>query len=249
MISEAGHWYTAEGEPRYTVIGKDGKERPTTLREARKEGWLPSVTTVMQVMAKPGLQRWKDERLIDACMMYADKIPTEISCDYDFARIKAGEIARNAADEGTKIHAAIERFLQGKWIDTKYEAHVDAAIRELHKLSKDWPTVEKGFADEAYGYAGKIDLLNDEWVIDFKGKEFGEDDSIKAYDEHFMQLSAYERGIREGLEPRNQANIFISRSHPGVARTVIHTIEQAERGWNMFKACLELWQAQKRYLQ
>ena len=84
----------------------------------------------MQVMAKPGLQRWKDERLIDACMMYADKIPTEISCDYDFARIKAGEIARNAADEGTKIHAAIERFLQGKWIDTKYEAHVDAAIRE-----------------------------------------------------------------------------------------------------------------------
>ena len=34
--SESGHWYTQEGDPMYTVIGANGKERNTTLRDARK---------------------------------------------------------------------------------------------------------------------------------------------------------------------------------------------------------------------
>ena len=247
MISEAGHWYTTEGEPRYTYIDSKGNERPTTLRQARKYGWLPSVTTVMNVMAKPGLQVWKDDRLLDAAFGQVNRLFNgEEEIDYKDIKKEAGRIAREAAEEGTRIHGQIENWLQGKYVSKKYRAHVDAAITELDKLGLSWPQVEKGFADEVYGYAGKIDLYNDEWIIDFKSKEFEED--VEAYDENFMQLSAYERGIRE-FNPRRQANIFISRSHPGVAKTIIHTDEQAERGWNMFKACLELWQAQKRYLQ
>ena len=34
--SESGHWYTEEGEPKYTIIGANGKERNTTLADARK---------------------------------------------------------------------------------------------------------------------------------------------------------------------------------------------------------------------
>ena len=33
--SESGHWYTQEGEPMYTIIGANGKERNTTLRDAK----------------------------------------------------------------------------------------------------------------------------------------------------------------------------------------------------------------------
>ena len=36
---DTGHWYTRQGTPAYTTIGKTG-ERPTTLRDARKEGLL-----------------------------------------------------------------------------------------------------------------------------------------------------------------------------------------------------------------
>ena len=34
--SESGHWYTQEGEPMYTIIGANGKERNTTVRDAKK---------------------------------------------------------------------------------------------------------------------------------------------------------------------------------------------------------------------
>ena len=33
--SEAGHWYDHNGEPMYTIIGANGKERNTTLRAAK----------------------------------------------------------------------------------------------------------------------------------------------------------------------------------------------------------------------
>ena len=35
--SEAGHWYDHEGKPMYTIVGVNGKERNTTLRDAKKE--------------------------------------------------------------------------------------------------------------------------------------------------------------------------------------------------------------------
>jgi hypothetical protein len=36
-MNEGGHWYDAQGEARHTIVGKNGKERKTTLRDARKE--------------------------------------------------------------------------------------------------------------------------------------------------------------------------------------------------------------------
>ena len=42
FTSESGHWYTQEGDPMYTIIGANGKERNTTLRDAKKEKLVPS---------------------------------------------------------------------------------------------------------------------------------------------------------------------------------------------------------------
>ena len=49
--SEAGHWYDRAGEPMYTIIGANGKERNTNLRDAKSLGLVPSVTTVMKIIA------------------------------------------------------------------------------------------------------------------------------------------------------------------------------------------------------
>ena len=53
------HWYDREGKPQHFVPSKNGKLRASTLRDARKHGWMPSVTSVLDIMAKPGLDQWK----------------------------------------------------------------------------------------------------------------------------------------------------------------------------------------------
>ena len=65
--SEAGHWYTQEGEPCYTQVtasGKNkGKDRNTTLRDARKQNLLPSVTTVQSIQSKPVIVQWAKKQV------------------------------------------------------------------------------------------------------------------------------------------------------------------------------------------
>jgi hypothetical protein len=58
-IAESTHWYDKNGKPQYTVIGKNGKERNTSLVDARKENLVPSVTTIIGMAAKPQLENWK----------------------------------------------------------------------------------------------------------------------------------------------------------------------------------------------
>jgi len=62
-VEPNGHWYTKDGTPAYTTIGKTG-ERPTTLRDARKEGLLPSVTTINGQLSKAGLDTWKQQQVL-----------------------------------------------------------------------------------------------------------------------------------------------------------------------------------------
>ena len=59
VATEAGHWYKRDGATAYTIEGANGKVRNTTLRDARKHGLLPSVTTIMRVAASPALEKWK----------------------------------------------------------------------------------------------------------------------------------------------------------------------------------------------
>ena len=66
--SESGHWYTQEGEPMYTIIGVNGKERNTNLRDARNLGLVPSVTTIIGMIAKPSLENWKIDQALKSAI-------------------------------------------------------------------------------------------------------------------------------------------------------------------------------------
>ena len=46
-----------DGTPAYTIVGKNGKERPTTLRDARQHGLLPSVSGIIRSPQRP---RWNE---------------------------------------------------------------------------------------------------------------------------------------------------------------------------------------------
>ena len=39
--AESTHWYTKGGTPAYMILGKNGKLRPTTLRDARLKATFP----------------------------------------------------------------------------------------------------------------------------------------------------------------------------------------------------------------
>ena len=108
--SESNHWYTRDGVPRYTVIGKNGKERNTTLRDARTDNLVPSVTTVLNVMAKPALIQWLQKQVLLAALTLP-RIPGEPEEVY-IERIMSDskEQGRAAADAGTDIHASLQCF-------------------------------------------------------------------------------------------------------------------------------------------
>jgi len=97
--SESGHWYTQEGEPMYTIIGVNGKERNTNLRDARLLGLVPSVTTVMDLIAKPSLENWKINQALNSALSlekHEDESLDEFSarCKYDSKKISIEVVCR-----------------------------------------------------------------------------------------------------------------------------------------------------------
>ena len=108
FAKESGHWYDREGNPRYTIIGANGKERPTTLRDGRKLNLFPSYTKIAGVENKPALNVWKENQIALAAITLP-RIEGETDDDF-LVRVKedAKEQSRKAADRGTQIHTAIE---------------------------------------------------------------------------------------------------------------------------------------------
>jgi len=246
---ESTHWYDREGNPAYTIIGKNGKERNTTLRDARQLNLVPSVTTILNVAAKPGLERWKQEQVL-LCALTLPRIDGESESDW-INRIMedSKESGRKAAERGTEIHAAIQGYYEGDGVADEYAAYVEAAHKEISKFSAGHWIAEKSFAHEL-GFGGKCDLHAEAidcsgFVIDIKTKDFGPDDKVEGYDEHLMQLAAYREGLN--LPAARCANVFVSRDNPGVARVVEWSEEDLKRGWAMFCQLLAFYQTKNNH--
>ena len=245
--SEGNHWYTRDGVPRYTVMGKNGKERNTTLRDARTESLVPSVTTVMNVMAKPALIQWLQKQVLMAALTLP-RIPGEPEDDY-ISRIMADskEQGRAAADAGTDIHASIQGFYEGE-VSTRHEAHVIGTVEALFIAfgQQGW-IAERAFG-HSHGFGGKCDLhsaIGDGIVADIKTKEFTDPKKVDTYDEHMMQLAAYRVGL--GIPKARCANVFVSRNVPGLVVVKHWEEEDIQRGWHMFCALLNFWQLKNQH--
>ena len=245
--TEAGHWYTKDGQPAYTVIGANGKERATTLRDARKENLVPSVTTILKVANNPVLNQWIQKQVLYAALTLprAD----DENDDSFVARVMqdSKEQGKQAADLGTDIHASVQAFYEGKE-DTSYVDHRKGCVRALQEHFGDRIWIpERAFAHEL-GFGGKCDLHNpqgDGLVVDIKTKDFGPDDKIEGYDDHLLQLSAYRVGL--GIPSAKCANVYVSRTTPGLAIVKEWSEEDLARGWDMFSCLLRFWQLKNNY--
>jgi hypothetical protein len=242
--SDSGHWYSRNGEPTYTILGKNGKIRNTTLRDAREFNLVPSVTTILHVAAKPALTKWLQTQVLLAALTLP-KIGNESEDDY-IERILEDSKAqgRAAADAGTDIHASIQGFYEGQGYG-RHEPHVIACKEALAGFygPQEW-VAERSFAHEL-GYGGKVDLHAKNIVVDVKTKDFTDPAKVDAYDEHLMQLAAYRVGL--GMPDARCANIFVSRSVPGLVTMRHWTQEELQKGFLMFTKLLEFWQLRSDY--
>ena len=239
--SESGHFYAADGSPFYTIVGANGRERPTTLRDARKHGLFPSVTTIIKTAAAPGLTNWFIDQAILAALTLTRQ-PSETDDEF-LTRVKrdSKEQGRKAADRGTEIHGAIERHFLGIPPGEEMYPFVKGAIAALEAYFGPiaWDA-EKSFA-HPLGFGGKCDLHSkaERIVVDVKGKDFTLPSECKQYDEHIMQGAAYLEGF--GIGGGRFANLFVSRNTPGLACVIEANPEDVARGWRMFQNLLAYW--------
>lgn len=236
---ESGHYYFPDGRTAYTIIGANGKQRPTTLRDARKLGLYPSVTTVLKAAAKPGLERWKAEQVLLSSLTL-QQMPNESEQSW-IGRVWQDSVqqAITASERGTRIHAAIEQSYLERPYEAELASHVRLVRQEIKRAFGDleWKP-EKSFA-HPLGYGGKVDLHTPEVLIDIKTKD-GDLCDVKPWDEHLMQVAAYAQGL--GLESPQCAILFVSRQEPVVKLCVLKP-EEVAHGAAMFKWLLFFWRA------
>lgn len=249
--AEWGHWYDRQGNPVYEMPYADGRPgtRPVTLRDARKLGLVPGVSGVSRCAAAPALERWKQDQILLAAVTLP-RVDGETP-DALMERIRADSQAQaeKAREKGTNIHAAIQGHYEGKAPAVDLWPFVKGAIDKIaaHCGEQMWRP-EDSFACPL-GFGGKVDLHSVGWVLDAKSKEFTAaditNDKQLAWDEHCIQLAAYRQGLC--IPKARCANVFVSTVEPGLAYVHEWKEDELERGWRMFLALLQFWQARNRY--
>ena len=248
--SESNHWYTRDGAPMYTVEAAKGGMRNTTLRDARKLNLVPSVTTVLNVAAKPALTQWLQKQVLMAALTRPRRQDEPEDDWIDRIMDDSKEQGRAAADAGTDIHASIQGFYDGD-PKFKHHNHVMGCTKVInnHFGLHGW-IAERSFAHEM-GFGGKCDLhaparLDFEGiVVDIKTKDFSDPAKVEGYDENLMQLSAYRVGL--GIPKARCANVFVSRSVEGLSVMREWSAEDLDRGWLMFCSLLKFWQLKNQH--
>jgi hypothetical protein len=261
IASESLHWYTREGLPCYEVPRAKGNgTRPATIADARKLDLVPSVTLILKCAAAPALENWKLRKLLEASLTlpriagetedaFAERVITD-----------SQEQGKKAAERGTALHAAIERWIPSKDYDRTWEPHIKSLSNTCLQYGIDLHAgaPEHSFASPL-GYGGKIDfhsrpveiiengvavVQTDGIVIDFKTKDVIDDSKQLAWDNHCQQLAAYGFGL--GFKKFRALNVFIGCDDKQV-RIHEHPWEDLERGFVAFRCLLGYWQITKRF--
>ena len=237
-LTEGGHWYTPKGEPFYTMMGANGEQRNTTLRDARKLGLLPSVTTINGQLSKAGLNSWLQQQVLLAALTLP-RLPNEPEDDW-LKRVMSDSKAtgRDAADRGTRIHAIVQSYFEGVYHiePPAYLQNIENALKEAYG-DQHW-LAEKSFA-HPLGYGGKCDLMcPNGLVVDFKTKDTPLD-KVDVYFEHEMQLAAYREGL--GMPSAKCAIVFINGTTNEVKLIKIED-SALQKGWECFQHLLRVYQ-------
>ena len=248
-MKESSHFYTRDGKAAYEVPYADPSKgmRKSTLADAKKHGWLPSVTTITKALAAPALIEWLRQTAAIAAVTTPRNPGEELDAFVARALAVDAESIGDAAKQlGADIHDAIEKALNGEVFNSELRPFVDPAEVAVLELGRIVAT-EKILVGDCY--AGKTDCIteNDEaiTVIDFKttgAKKLPD----KSYPEHRLQLAAYAAALGNvGPKRINTVNIYISTTRPGEIKVVQNPDWQAD--FEIFRMVCKIWQWQNSY--
>lgn len=249
------HWYDKQANPAHRVRGKNGKTRPTTLADAKKLGLFPSVTTILSIFAKPQLEKWKLQQVALAAFSTPDmedqEKRVEKAIELAFAQVD------RAADWGTEVHQALERFLRhGHPISPDLQVATQPVLDFLNPLKIE--ATEIRVVDEKVGFAGTTDLAfsygEKIGILDFKTRKTIPGKPVHSYPFQAMQIAAYGGAFwSQKLDiPPEQifdrmlgANLYISSTEPGRFDYIKYSGDQLKMEWATFVLACAIW----RYLR
>lgn len=262
----------------YQVERKDGNGmKPFTLREARTSNppAVPSVTTFLQILDKPELDRWKQEKAIHAALTLPRK-DGESEDDFAVRVVEDMEAeSEKAIHFGQDIHAAIESYLAGEPLAE--DSPMWPWLKDFVSWAKDEITSVLaseqivGIAIDGLAYAGRMDLLcrlksyPGISLCDFKSQKIKKDaKGIKKpvfYPEWILQLCAYaatqtiEKIICKNVlgvsSPNtlfrvdNFISVVIDSSEPGPV--FVKRWEDSTAYWHAVRNAYDLWCFMKGY--
>jgi len=254
--AKSSHWYNRDGTPCHELTSKSsGLPRATTVKDARQLNLVPSVTNVINIKSKPGLDIWKQDNAIMAAIN-TPRQPGEEEGDWH-KRIaeESGRIGNEAAAWGTLIHEQLEQFVTGGvFLGTGEILNYVASYEAWHRVNVLEVIQAEHTVIGDLGYAGRLDLYamirhNGETrraVIDYKSQKLKGKPKGAFYKEWEMQLAAYGDCLREQGDPLPLlVSIIIPSDEPGPVQTKIW--EDGEEAFEAFKACHRLWCYEKSY--
>ncbi len=253
--AESAHYYLSTGEPCHG-----------DLRQARKAGAFPSVTTILKIMESEALTKTK----IDSAIVQAMTLPSiDGETPQEFAkRVLATNKADLAgvAEIGTQIHElagfAVLKTDPGKFLKG-LERHWEA-LTCWSRCLDEVQLSEEVVVHDGEGYAGRCDLIakidGQTEIIDFKSKNFTKvapfhpempgfataEEEHKVWTDYkeLLQLAAYSFAwAGEALPARN---VFIDRK-TGALDEKLYTAEEVDDAFEAFRACCTLWRKVKKY--
>jgi hypothetical protein len=163
-----------------------------------------------------------------------------------------------AADLGSRIHAAIENLMRGSAEEPSEELrpYVKPVLDWMRQVGVKVTHSEIVLVNAVHGFAGRVDALftwGDAFgkmgILDFKTKKTKEGEKVEAYDEHTLQLAAYAAthyGAGQ-LQHVVAANLFISSTEPGRLEVVKHDKAKLVAAYEAFCQMCAIWRFRKGY--
>lgn len=263
---QSAHWYSRDGLPQHTIVGANGKERPTTLRDSRKFGWLPSVTSILKVINSDILT---DYKLNQALLASLDNPIQDGESKEDWMERVTNigkQDAKDAAAKGSIIHGVAENLnviLKTEICPGLQDiSHLDPDIQTCYRAYEEWAmeninnvlSAEEVLVHVGVGFAGTVDVvyvnkkgqvvMGDIKTIRSKGrKRYGD------YQKWLFQMCSYKAAWESSGRPLIEKieNIKISTDEPGRLEICDWPKEQWEDGWEAFKACKTIWSIENNY--
>lgn len=261
VFTRAGdsHWYTAEGNPCHTQ--PDGKK--TTLRHARKQNLLPSVTSVLSIIPKQAIEDWRVQQAVIATMhcmsesnaayhtvaemmeLVSEKLETNTGAGRRFGS-EMHEIAEYINNEG-QLPPAMSP------LSTKHSLHAAKYLVWLKGCGVATSRTEMsivGRCPKAYG--GRIDLLiytNDGKIrlVDIKTQDT-KGKSPRIYPEWSYQLAAYRNALYQSSQITDiECVSLVISSNDGEITEHAWPEQDIVEGLDIFRKAYDLWSAIRGY--